>query len=853
MKSSLDNFSKGYIAFADRYKYLIFITALITFLLTGWYTYNHLSINNDLSVLLPQHTPSVIALSESNDRFGSSDKFIIVIQNADPSEVARIQHTVSDIIDKEWNDIAISTQIDQDNSFFVKHALLYLPVPHLERIRDNLETIQGRMGRKAGPLVVNLFEDTDEDEKDLVWFDSSIPEELGLPDEAASAFEGYYKTDEQKRKESLGQEIEKDYDPKGELSPELKNYLMAKPQGETVFNGLVLVKLTQPPTNINFTTEVLTRAGTLIDSITAKNPEIRMSVEGSYEGLKQVKEMKKDGISSTIISIVLIFSLVIIFFRGVSAAVLLVAQVSFASGMMLFFTSVVYGELNNYTLFVAAIILGMGIDFSIHVMGNVQRFKNEYPTLNEALAATINHLIYPMFLAALTTVSGMLTLLIAEFSGFYEFGVITATGIALSFITALFGLPVLIMIFGGLNKRKQTSLFPAHWDDEKTAKFVKKTAYVLFIATIGIVFLIPFAEFENDFRNLRPKKEEVAEKDAKPKFRYGDAMSSSRRSSQPAAVLGDNRAELDRLYDTLMVRKNVDRDPYLKSFLTLKTFVPEIHEQEERLEMIAEIDELINARAFSKVKGEDSAMVEKLRGMVDVSTFDETAIPDWALDALKEKDGSIGSIGFIYGSYNSWDAGDMKEFQDRYSSWNFGGNDLRVFSSAFITADVISAVKHDSYTMAIFICFVIIITLSLALRNIPMLVISFTSLGFGVLWTMGLMGITNLSIGLGKICIFNVIVIPTALGVGIDSTIHLLVSFSKHKKEGIKHILDTTGRMVIASSLTTIAGFIGVLFIDHRGMRTIGELAVIGISAALITSLIVTSYLSIKLLHEKKS
>ena len=29
--------------------------------------------------------------------------------------------------------------------------------------------------------------------EELVWFDSSIPEELGLPDEAASAFDGFYK------------------------------------------------------------------------------------------------------------------------------------------------------------------------------------------------------------------------------------------------------------------------------------------------------------------------------------------------------------------------------------------------------------------------------------------------------------------------------------------------------------------------------------------------------------------------------------------------------------------------------------------------------------------------------------
>jgi hypothetical protein len=55
---------------------------------------------------------------------------------------------------------------------------------------------------------------------------------------------------------------------------------------------------------------------------------------------------------------------------------------------------------------------------------------------------------------------------------------------------------------------------------------------------------------------------------------------------------------------------------------------------------------------------------------------------------------------------------------------------------------------------------------------------------------------------------------------------------------------------VLASSLTTAAGFVGVLFIQHRGMRTIGELAVIGIAASLLAALIITPYLSKKWLDK---
>ena len=47
-------------------------------------------------------------------------------------------------------------------------------------------------------------------------------------------------------------------------------------------------------------------------------------------------------------------------------------------------------------------------------------------------------------------------------------------------------------------------------------------------------------------------------------------------------------------------------------------------------------------------------------------------------------------------------------------------------------------------------------------------------------------------------------------------------------------VLKTTGFAVAAASLTTAGGFGGLLFQDHMGVRSIGELALIGIVSALV-------------------
>ena len=82
-----------------------------------------------------------------------------------------------------------------------------------------------------------------------------------------------------------------------------------------------------------------------------------------------------------------------------------------------------------------------------------------------------------------------------------------------------------------------------------------------------------------------------------------------------------------------------------------------------------------------------------------------------------------------------------------------------------------------------------------------------------------------------------------ALGIGIDATIHMITSWISDKNLTLRQLMDTTGRNVMASSTTTIAGFVGFLFTTHRGLKGIGDLACLSIAMFLVTSVIFTMYL----------
>lgn len=876
-KTIPERFSNWYIPLIckHQYKALAFYLILAVIFAIPILFKPGLKLDADLSHLLPQDTPSVKALEESYLRFGSTDKFMIAIQSEDLNLVVALQDSIAEYIHKNWEGDFVSTQVDNDNQFFKDNALLYLPVKHLENIRDNLEDLQLEIGRKNGPLVVDLLGGSDSAavadstnasagaapaKKERVWFDENLPQELGLPDEAVSAFAAFFKKtkgDTIDAKAASNEEVE--WDSKSTIPSELKNRLVGSPRpdstGKILYNGVVNAKLIKPSTDYEFVTHILARTDSLLAYFSGKTYPVptRFTVEGTYEGLKEVDEVANDSIFSFAISLVLIIFLTIFFFRSVKGPILVTASVLYACLPTLAFTALFYGKLNPFTVFVASIILGIGIDYSIHILGTSQKLMHKHATLEEVLEAAQRKMLKPFILASFTTIAAFLTLLAAHFRGFYEFGVVASMGVLFSMLTSLLFLPVLVKCMGGIPKAPDNSLLPKSWDEAKILRFFKYLAFAGFALGAVSIWFAQDVDFEHNLRNLRRVSTNVTTSKNKISTKVTRATGKAV-TSTPAAVMGSKPEQLDKLYDTLMVRLHVEHDTTLGSFLTLKSFVPPMDSQKARLEIIEEIRDLAEARVFDRAEGEDSVNIVNLRKLSAVEEpFTSEDVPSWTLDLLREKDGSYGKIGFIYGDFPSWDAHALHRFQERYGHWNFDGEDLRTFSSQFILSDVIDSVKKDSFRLALVIILVIFGTLVISFRKPKFFLAGCVSFGMGALLTLGLLGFLTDLFEFGKISIYNVIVIPMSLGIGIDATIHMITSWTSDKNQGmtLRQLMDTTGRNVMASSTTTIAGFVGFLFTTHRGLKGIGDLACISIAMFLITSIIFCMYLCGSWLRKK--
>ena len=109
---------------------------------------------------------------------------------------------------------------------------------------------------------------------------------------------------------------------------------------------------------------------------------------------------------------------------------------------------------------------------------------------------------------------------------------------------------------------------------------------------------------------------------------------------------------------------------------------------------------------------------------------------------------------------------------------------------------------------------------------------------FGIMWVFGI-----------KFNFLNVIIFPVLLGIGIDSGIHIYRRYLEEEKKDIFESVKYAGPPVFVSAVTTMMGFSALVIANHQGLKTIGILAIVGMTSILFFALTVIP--ALVLLKEK--
>jgi preprotein translocase subunit SecF len=115
-------------------------------------------------------------------------------------------------------------------------------------------------------------------------------------------------------------------------------------------------------------------------------------------------------------------------------------------------------------------------------------------------------------------------------------------------------------------------------------------------------------------------------------------------------------------------------------------------------------------------------------------------------------------------------------------------------------------------------------------RRLDSVVLSLLPVVIGTIWVMGMMGWAGIPFNPA-----NVMMLQLVIGIGVTNGIHILNRFAEERSPSI--LAKSTGKAVLISALTTIAGFGSLVVAEHRGIRSLGYIMATGTGACMVAGL----------------
>jgi len=192
-----------------------------------------------------------------------------------------------------------------------------------------------------------------------------------------------------------------------------------------------------------------------------KNRALKETAEACFEGLDVsyrvggitpltadlMGNLVPTQIRTALLALLLSALVLVVIFRsftyGLATLSVLVAGVAAEIGLL----AVRGWELDMMTVMVASMIIGMGIDYGIHV---THRFREEYSMeevgVAEALNITVTRVGKPLLASAVSTAGAFLIISFSKMAPIRRFGIITALSLAVSLAASLLVLPSIITL-----------------------------------------------------------------------------------------------------------------------------------------------------------------------------------------------------------------------------------------------------------------------------------------------------------------------------------------------------------------------------------------------------------------------
>ncbi|MBL7225404.1 MAG: MMPL family transporter [Desulfobacteraceae bacterium] len=629
-----------------------------------------------------------------------------------------------------------------------------------------------------------------------------------------------------------------------------------------------------------------------IKATRAEFPDIEAGLTG--RPALQADEMEttdRDMTRAALIAVALIAILFTAILHGWLRPFLLLISLIMAIAWSFGFATITVGELNLLSIIFALVLVGIGVDFGIHMVMRYVEANKSGLSVDDAVHTTIFRTGPGIILAAITSVCAFYSVLGADFIGLAELGLIGGTGVLLCLLSMMTVLPAMLLIAG---RRK---LFPSSVPKVTALPFLERlsirpgwTLLILVAITLAGLPGLLKVRFNYNLLELQARGLESVEYER-------TLIEASDESTWYAILTADNLKDVKRLTKTLKAIPSVGKVESILDFIpTKQARKSAIYEEaakalehipanplpspplnperliralsrlsyaleglEEKLfaagagSELAQIDQdLEYIRSASGLLEQDRKRARLLKGLqtglgrdiekslkqlklwLSAGSVTPEDLPPSLRDLYVGKDGSYQIKVIPKGDV--WDFGALEHFVSelRRVDPDVSGVPVAVLESA--------RMMHRTFLFAAALTIVLVaLILWLYSRSFRYVFLTLLPLGTSMLWLLEIMGWFGLHFNLA-----NFFAIPILIAIGVDGGVHLLARSGEllyqpggalPDRNGLFH--TSTPTAVALSFATTMIGFGGLLFAHHRGLASLGGVMVLGSLMGMLACLLV--------------
>ena len=634
--------------------------------------------------------------------------------------------------------------------------------------------------------------------------------------------------------------------------------------------------------------------GRAVDRIRQLVLETQKEVPGLNVGLTgepvleqdEMAQSQKDTTKASIVALILCALIFIYGYSETGRPVKATFCLLIGLGYTMAFATATIGHLNILTITFVPILIGLAIDFGVHLVTRYEEELRHGKTEEEALIKAMVFTGQGIFIGALTTAGAFLVMGLTHFKGIQEMGIICGGGLLVCLIPMLTMLPVLLL------RGRQNVLDHKIGDLERRRRieniWLERPVLVTAIVTgLCLLALTQVHKVYFDYNLLNMQSAGLPAVVFEQKL-----IDSADKSVIYGAVVADSQAEAVALEEKIKKLPTVASNGvqsiafFLNQDQTQKLrLISQIKQDVAPLQFEAADLQPVNVPEFSRtlysLHGYLGAALDEVKDSNSNLTVQLIALRTAITDLRKEMlSGDASQIAIhadklaefqralfadvrdtfrtlqmqddraplrvedlppalrnrfvgvsgkfllqVYPKYDVWQRDKQEEFiQDlRTIDPNVTGTPVQLYEYTTLLKD--SYITAAWYSLA-----AITVLVLLHFRSLGAVILSLLPVGIGTLWLVGLMGWLKIPFNPA-----NIMTLPLVIGIGVTNGIHILNRFAEERTPGI--LSRSTGKAVLVSGLTAIAGFGSLMLAKHQGIYSLGCVMASGIATCMIAGL----------------